>query len=414
MRLDTLFSSLGRIEIVLLVGGVLLLMTLIYTIQSILSPFIVLGSLIFILYPMRQYLLARNLIWLAVILFSLWFLDSVSHILAPFVVSIVFAYVLSPVVDLFEQWKIPRWVTSLVLLVLFIAGVVLTIFFILPIAVAQLEGIIDNLSIAITTWRTTFWESSFVKTLERYGVESEELRMIISDRFTPNLEEILRGAFKASTSVLTSLTNVLTQIFYVILVPFLTFYVLADFPKISYRFKMLFPRKIRDKVAIHMERADDLIGHYLRGAITVAILQGIAVAVLFALFDIKYALLLGLLAGALDLVPYFGLIITMGISSVVALFSDPPILPKVLFAVGSISILHLLEVTFLSPRIVGSKVGMHPLLIILSLLIFMYFLGFVGLLVAVPLTALAIQLVQEWERSRRLYVTEDDGTSFTP
>ena len=155
VKWDSLFSSLGRIEIVLLVGGVLLLMTLIYTIQSILSPFVVLGSIIFLLFPMRQYLLARNVMWLSVILFSLWFLHSVSHILAPFVVSIVFAYILSPVVDLFEQWKVPRWVTSLVLLVLFVAGIVLTIFFILPIAVAQLEGIIENLSVAISTWRTT-------------------------------------------------------------------------------------------------------------------------------------------------------------------------------------------------------------------------------------------------------------------
>jgi predicted PurR-regulated permease PerM len=412
MRWESVFSSLGRIEIVLLVGGVMLLMTLIYTIQTIISPFVVLGSLLFMLFPLRQYLLARNLMWLAIILFSLWFLDAVSHILAPFVISIVFAYVLSPVVDLFEEWKVPRWVTSLILLILFIAGIVLTTFFILPVAVAQLEGVVANVSEAVATWRTTFWNSDIVRILERYGVDAEDLRVIISERLTPNFEELLRGVFQASSSVLASVSSVLTQIFYVILVPFLTFYVLADFPKISYRFKMLFPRRIRDKVAMHMERADDLIGHYLRGAITVAILQGIAVAVLFAMFDIKYALLLGILAGALDLVPYFGLIITMVISALVALFSDPPMLPKVLFAIGSVSVLHLLEVTFLSPRIVGSKVGMHPLLIILSLLLFMYFLGFVGLLIAVPTTALIIQLVQEWERSRRLYMTDDDDSPY--
>ncbi len=67
----------------------------------------------------------------------------------------------------------------------------------------------------------------------------------------------------------------------------------------------------------------------------------------------------------------------------------------------SIGILHLLEVTLLSPRIVGSRVGLHPLLIILSLLVFAYFLGFVGLLIAIPVTALIILGVREWEASRR-------------
>ncbi|MEX0602625.1 MAG: AI-2E family transporter, partial [Bacteroidota bacterium] len=125
------------------------------------------------------------------------------------------------------------------------------------------------------------------------------------------------------------------------------------------------------------------------------------VTLLFSMFGIKYALLLGILAGLLDLVPYFGLIITMIISALVALLSEEPVVTKVISAVGTIGVLHLLEVTFISPRIVGARVGMHPLLIILSLLVFAYFLGFIGLLVAIPITALMILLVREWESSRR-------------
>ena len=73
-RWDSLFTSLGRIEIVLLVGGMLLLLVLIYTIHEILSPFLALGAILFILFPLRRYVLARNIMWLAVILFALWFL----------------------------------------------------------------------------------------------------------------------------------------------------------------------------------------------------------------------------------------------------------------------------------------------------------------------------------------------------
>ena len=100
----------------------------------------------------------------------------------------------------------------------------------------------------------------------------------------------------------------------------------------------------------------------------------------------------------------------MIVAAIVAVFSDPPVAAKVVFALLSVGALHLAEVTFLSPRIVGNRVGLHPLLIIFSLLIFMHFMGFVGLLIAIPVTALAVQFVQDWERSRRARVT-DDGSS---
>jgi predicted PurR-regulated permease PerM len=383
---------------------------LLYTIQDILSPFLVVGAMLFMLYPLRQYALARNLMWLGALLFGLWFLDNIAPILAPFIVSLVFAYILSPVVDLFETWKVPRWLSSLILLILFVAGIALALFFVLPIAVTQLEGVLDGISNIIGQWRSTLWSSNVIKLLERYGIPAEELRQVFSSQLTPRFEDLLKAVFRASTTLVSSMSDVITQLFYVILVPFLTFYILTDFPKISHRFRMLFPRSVRDTVARQMEQADELIGHYLRGALTVAILQGFLVAVLFSLAGIKYALLLGLLAGVLDLVPYFGLIITMIVSVIVAFFSDPPVMGKVIFALLSIGALHLAEVTFLSPRIVGDKVGLHPLLIILSLLVFMHFLGFVGLLIAIPATALFVQFVREWERSRRRPFPDDGST----
>jgi len=135
--------------------------------------------------------------------------------------------------------------------------------------------------------------------------------------------------------------------------------------------------------------------------LTVAFLQGVTVAIIFSIVEIKYALLLGLLACIFDLVPYFGLIAIMVLSGVIALFSDPPVLLKLIVAVTSIAALHMAEVTFISPKIIGNKVGLHPLLIILSLLVFMYFIGFVGLLIAVPVTALTILFIRDWEARRR-------------
>jgi predicted PurR-regulated permease PerM len=398
---DSVFASFGRIEVVLLAGSVLLLLVLFYTIHSILSPFLALGAILFILFPLRRHALARNVMWLAIVLFALWFLDSVSTILAPFIVSLVFAYMLDPVVDLFQKWKIPRWISSLVIILLFLAGITLILFFIIPIAFRQFEGAMETLSKVTYEYQNAFWSSKLIKLLESYGVSIDELRASVASQLTPRFEDIIKTVVNLLGQLMSSITGFLTQIFYIILIPFLTFYFLTDFPKISHRFKLLFPRKMRDRVEEYMSRADDLIGHYLRGALLVALLQGIIIGVVFSIAGIKYAFLLGLLAGIFDLVPYFGLFAIMVLSAVIALFSDPPVLMKLSIAVASISLLHMAEVTFLSPKIIGSKVGLHPLMIILSLLVFMYFLGFVGLLIAVPTTALIILFVRDWEARRR-------------
>ncbi len=409
-RWDSLFSSLGRIEIVLLTGGVLLLFVLIYTIHSILSPFLALGALLFLLFPLRRYVLARNLMWLAIALFSLWFLDAISTILVPFIVSLVFAYMLNPIVDLFQRWKIPRWVSSLVLILLFITGITLIIFFVLPIALTQFEGVLDALAKLTNEYSDGLWNSKLITILERYGISANELRNTFASQLTPRFEDLLKAMLKALGTLMSGISGFITQIFYIVLIPFLTFYFLTDFPKIGHRFLLLFPRRTRDQVEDYVGRADDLIGHYLRGALIVALVEGIIVAVLFAIVGIKYALLLGLLAGIFDLIPYFGLFAIMALSAIVALVSEPPVLMKLAIAVTTIGVLHMAEVTFLSPKIIGSKVGLHPLLIILSLLIFMYFIGIVGLLIAVPTTALIILFVRDWETRKRGIVPPSESS----
>ncbi|HWP82792.1 MAG TPA: AI-2E family transporter [Bacteroidota bacterium] len=398
---DNLFQSLGRFEIVLLTGGVLLLLVLIYTIHTILSPFLALGAVLFLLYPLRRYALAKNIMSLSVILFGLWLAYTISEILAPFVLSMLFSYVLNPVVNKCEGWRIPRWITSLVLILLVVGILTLALFFILPIAFGQVEDILNVASATLEDMNKWFWQSGIMKAFERYGVSAEEAKAALSTYIVPRLEDIIKSTLRGMLAFVSSVSQVLTQIFYIILVPFLTFYLLTDFPKVVHRFKMLFPHRRRHKVEEFLSEADAVIGRYLRGALTVAFLQGVLVVGLFSAFQIKYALLLGILAGVLDLVPYVGLIITMVISAIVAAFSEPPVLPKVISAITSIGILHLLEVMLLGPRIIGAKVGLHPLLIILSLLVFWYFLGFFGLLIAVPTTALIILSVREWEANRR-------------
>src|SRR3972149_1138674 len=254
---DSLFQSFGRIEIVLLVGGVLLLLVLIYTIQAVISPFVVLGAILFLLFPLRRYALARNLMWLSLILFGIWFVHTVSSILAPFILSLVIAYLLNPIVSKLEGWRIPRWLSSLLMILLVVTVVILVLFFVLPIAVAQFEALLEALSGIFTQFRDWIWSTRMMTFLERYGVSAEELKTTLSREFAPRFEDILRNLLQGMLLVMSSLSRVATQIFYVFMVPFLTFYVLTDFPKISHRFLMLIPSRRRARMGEYLTRADE-------------------------------------------------------------------------------------------------------------------------------------------------------------
>jgi predicted PurR-regulated permease PerM len=406
-RWDALFRSLGRIDVVLLVGAFLLLLVLIYSIQSVLSPFVILGAILFLLYPLRTYDLAKKTMWLSVILFAIWFFSNIGSILAPFVVSLILAYILNPIVNKAEQWRIPRWLTSLFIILLLIALVSLVLFFVLPVALAQFEGILNSISVVFNDFNNWIVRSGILTTLEKYGITSDEVKKTLQTYFTPRIEDILKNLLRWMLALLSSLSSIVTQIFYIVLLPFLTFYLLTDFPRIVAAVLRLFPTSVRARVEEYGRLADQVIGLYLRGILTVAFLQGVMVFLLFSLVGIKYALVLGVIAAALDLVPYFGLIITMVLAGIVASFSDPPVLPKVLFALGSIEVLRIFETMYLAPRIVGNKVGLHPLLIIFSILVFFHFIGFIGLLVAVPVTALVVLFVREWEARRRGMTLEE-------
>ena len=140
------------------------------------------------------------------------------------------------------------------------------------------------------------------------------------------------------------------------------------------------------------------MGKYFRGMVVVAIVQGLIASFGLLAIGVRYSLVLGIMTGLLTMVPYVGLIVSLVVSFFVALFSDPPVVARAIAVVVLFLSQKLLQATVLDPKIIGSQVGLHPVLLILCLLVFGYFLGFIGMLIAVPATALAIAGTREWRR----------------
>lgn len=155
----------------------------------------------------------------------------------------------------------------------------------------------------------------------------------------------------------------------------------------------------RETAVKYYHKIDDLLGKYVRGALLVALINGTLVSIFLSILGIKYSIFLGAISGLLDLIPYFGLLISLTISSAVAIFSGNPSTQVPLTIITYIA-LNILETSFLAPKIIGGKIGLHPAILILSLLIFAYFLGFVGLIIALPTVSIIIMFFKEWLAKR--------------
>ena len=388
-------------ETIVLVAAVLLLIALGYSILSVVSPFLISGALIYLLYPFRENPVARRLLALTIMLFLFWFFSSILGLLAPFILAFLLAYMLNPLVSYLERRRIRRWVSSLVIVVCLLAIATAGGLFLLPRVVQQFNGILSGLTSLALGFAEFLKSGQALRFLAGFGIPVEEARQAITNQLSPRLEGILKGLFEGVLEVVSSFSSLVLHVINAIIIPFLLFYLLKDLPIITERTKTLVPVHRRDRFIALSRKVDELIGRYLRGAVVVAIIQGVTAGFALWLIGVDYALVLGIMTGVLDFIPYLGLVASLVVSSLVALFSGGDVGAKVIAVVVLYLLQKLLEATVYAPKIIGSQVGLHPVLLILCLLVFGFFLGFVGMLIAVPVTALLVAGFREWEAIRR-------------
>lgn len=383
---------MARYDIVLIVGGIVLLCVLIYTIREILSPFLIAFATLLLLFPVRRYPVVKSLLVLTFILFAIWFFFAVGGVLAPLIIAFILTYVFNPIIERMERRGIQRWLAIVVLLVSTLGVFVMIGIFFVPIIVEQLGGLISTFP-NILSEANALLKSKVVPLLSQLGVKRPEQTLF--EQITGHTQVIIKSILDGLIGLVTGASAIVTQLLNIVTVPFLCFYLLKDFETIKQTILSLFPPRRRAAVTAYFRKIDTILGHYVRGAITLACINGILASILLWLVGVNYPLVLGILSGVLDLIPYFGLLMATVLSVVVALFSSNP-----LFCIIAVLIimpgLHVLENTVLSPRIIGHQVGLHPVPMIVSMLIFGYFLGFIGLLIAVPTTAILLMLIREW------------------
>jgi predicted PurR-regulated permease PerM len=379
-------------ETALIAGGLLLFLALLYQMQEFLSPPVVAAAGILLLWPLREQRTVQALLLAGGFLLVFWFLDKLSSVLLPFVVVYLLAYLFDPVVSLLQaRYRVPRWASSLGATLLVVGLVVLFIFLLVPSIVSQLETLAGRILDSAGELRTWILTTPLLDELESTGlIDKEQLIAQLNAFVQEKATELANGIPNAAQTLVESIGSLVGVITILSIIPVVLYYMLRDYPVIKDRLERLFPTfgGRRD----YLVKAGGIVGNYLRGQLIISAIGAFNVSVALLLFQFPFALLIGLVAGLLNMIPNLGSLITIILGVLVAVIFGDPWYIDVIVVVAVLLGQGLLEQSVLTPNIMSHQVGLHPVLIMLSLFVFGYLMGIFGLLIAVPATALIMML----------------------
>jgi len=400
-------------ETVLIAGGVVLFLALLYEMHlppqesGFLNPPLVALAGAILLWPVRRQKAARALLFSGGALLLLWVMNKISRILIPFVAVYLLAYLLNPILrELNRRYRVPRWLSSLLVTSLVVGGISTLVLTLAPSITSQIEALSQRLLNDIGDLRAWLASSAVLDALEAAGLlEKQEALQQIQELMRQQASRLPNAAENLASSI----GSALGALVILALVPVLLFYTLKDYPTIQDALIDLFPTAggRRD----YLLEAGGIVGQYLRGQLMISTIAAFNVSVLLFVFDVSFWLIIGLLAGLLNFVPQLGAIITLFIGTTLALvfggWVDVVVVAAVLLGE------NLLEQSVLTPNILSYQVGIHPLLVLFSLLAFGTFLGIFGLLIAVPTTAIIVAMYKAC-REELTFELNDYGDDTEP
>ncbi|TDQ38659.1 AI-2E family transporter [Aureibacillus halotolerans] len=299
-------------------------------------------------------------------------------IILPIILAGIAFYLLNPVVDLMERYRIRR-IYSICALFLFIAGLItLLIVAVLPLIQEQVMDIAQKFPSYVNQLSqelTGLWYSPiFLDVKETLNIDLQSIAMRFSNWATDFLDNATQRVF----SVVGAVTEVVLAI---ITLPFILFYLLKDGKKLPGYFVHFLPVRLRGKSLEVLGDINHQISSYIRGQIIVSFCIGVLLYIGYLIIGLDYSLTLAVMAAFTSVVPYVGPAIAITPALIIALVTSPIMLLKM---IAVWTIVQLIEGKFISPQIMGKNLHVHPITIIFVILTAGNLFGIVGILVAVP------------------------------
>ncbi len=347
----------------------------------------------------------RRLQWGLLAFAVLWLIALLGPILTPFVLAALLGWLGDPLVDRLEASGRSRPVAVTLVFVLMLMLVVLVVLILVPMIERQVVTLID----ALPQYREWFMETALPWVEARTGIE------ITSWLDPQRLFELVRSHWAQAGGVASTLFGYLSSsgfaflawIANIVLLPILTFYFLRDWDLLVERVAAMIPRDHIGTVTRLARESDEVLGAFLRGQFIVMLALGAIYAIGLSVVGLNLGLLIGIIAGLISFVPYLGAATGIVLAVLAALVQAQGFDIKLLALVGVVfTVGQLIESYILTPRIVGDRIGLHPVAVIFAIMAGGQLFGFVGMLIALPVAAVGnvlLRFAHERYTQSRLY-----------
>lgn len=303
-------------------------------------------------------------------------------ILLPFVVGMAVAYFFDPAVDRLELWRLPRGIAAALVLALFFAAGLMAMVLLVPLIQAQLVNFIESVPDYVAWFREKVLPH-LQALYARLPVEGVEDLRGPAGTYAADviawMGRVARGLWSEGLALL----NLLSLLF---VTPIVAFYLLRDWDRIVARIDGWLPRAHAGVIREQLRLIDTTLAGFVRGVGLTCLALAAFYGVALTLIGLDYGLVVGIAAGLISFIPYFGALAGLVVATALAFFQFSEWLPIAL-VVATFVVGQAVEGNFLTPRLVGKRIGLHPVWVLFALFAGGALFGFVGVLLAVPVAA---------------------------
>ncbi len=316
-------------------------------------------------------------------------------IILPGVLGVILFYLLRPPLKLLVRWKVPRGLAILILYIVAIALITLLVVLVFPFLRDQFTNLVQEFPVVLMSLANDLLvflnNSQFNEYFEKINFDYNKLLTDFTGSFIETVKDTLTSVASGVASGITGLVSTITGIVLsLVIVPFITFYLLYEGEKMPRFILRLFPPRMRLRMGEVLHDMDKQISSYIQGQILVSFCIGVMMTIGFLIIGMPYALLLGFIAMITSVVPYLGPAIAATPAAIIAIVNSPWLLLKLIIVW---TIVQLIEGKFISPQIMGKSLSIHPITIIFVLLTSGSLFGVAGVVLGLPGYALIKVLI---------------------
>lgn len=307
-------------------------------------------------------------------------------IFAPLVYAVILTYILNPLVNLLQKLVKKRLIATILAYLIVIILIAVIITFLYPVIANQVRGFFRDFPLYVEYAR------NFIDNLSQRYITIEipaEVRNVIDNMINEVKEfgiSVIKQAPGATINIISAIINLVVS-------PVIAFYFIKDSKRIKTFILRLFPESRRVQIEEFVGTVNHALGGFIKGQLSVALIVGVLCSIALLIIGVRYAIFIGMVAGLFNIIPYFGPIVGIVLASLVAIFDNPI---KIIFIVISFVAIQQIDNFFISPNIMRYRVGVHPVMIIFSLILGGSLLGFWGLILAVPIVAICQELLKKY------------------